>query len=500
MAVVVLILLLGSNYFGSFQQGGLNLWQQGGTGPDSSHIVWTAPFEDGGVVGGINTGIDGATFYSGGSYEGRFQNALIINGRLYYKAPLSDQVSVAATGAGAYTCRDLRTGEILWTNDAINPTFGELYSYESPNQHGVIPNGYLWQAVTVGSTQTWIAWDSLTGKWLFNITDVPTTGTVAYTSQGEIVKYILNYNTTAKSGWLALWNWTAANGVPVGTGVQAGTPTSGTNYLQFRPVGKVINASTAYSWNVTINADLTGALRTQNPTIQYVLPGDVLFGTTPSMAPGVLSLRGTVNPYQVWTLSLEDSNKGSLIWKKSFTAPSGNMTLNLGPIDPVNRIWTTTTAEDMQYQGYSLDDGSSLWSTNIPVRPMQFFSSGSGAGQRCVTAYGNIYTQGFGGEILCIDTNTGDLLWRFNNTNSGVDTSWGLIPTFIGAIADGKVYAFNNEHSPNSPLYKGYSIYCLNATTGEQIYKMLGWSGQTGGQGLSTRILADRDTSLLQLL
>ena len=178
---------------------------------------------------------------------------------------------------------------------------------------------------------------------------------VAYTSQGEIVKYILNYNTTAKSGWLALWNWTCANGVPVGTGVQSGTPTSGTNYLQFRPVGKVINASTAYSWNVTITADLTGALTTQNPTIQYVLPGDVLFGTTPSIAPGVLSLRGTVNPYQVWTLSLEDSNKGSLIWKKSFTAPSGNMTLNLGPLDPVNRVWTTTTAEDMQYQGYSLD-------------------------------------------------------------------------------------------------------------------------------------------------
>ena len=66
-----------------------------------------------------------------------------------------------------------------------------------------------------------------------------------------------------------------------------------------------------------------------------------------------------------------------------------------------------------------------------------------------------------------------------------------LIPIFIAAIADGKVYAFNNEHSPNSPLYKGYSIYCLNATTGEEIYKMLSWSGQTGGQGTSTAILAD---------
>jgi hypothetical protein len=93
--------------------------------------------------------------------------------------------------------------------------------------------------------------------------------------------------------------------------------------------------------------------------------------------------------------------------------------------------------------------------------------------------------------MTCIDAKTGATLWKFNNTDSGVDTSWGLMPIFVAAIADGKVYAFNNEHSPNSPLYKGYSIYCLNATTGEQIYKMLSWSGQIGGQGGSTALLAD---------
>ena len=57
-------------------------------------------------------------------------------------------------------------------------------------------------------------------------------------------------------------------------------------------LGRSINTSTAYSWNVTITADLTGSLLTQNPTIQYVLPGDLLFGTTPSVAPGVLSIKG----------------------------------------------------------------------------------------------------------------------------------------------------------------------------------------------------------------
>jgi hypothetical protein len=481
---------LQSNYLGTFQQSAYSLWQKDGTGPDGSHIMWTAPLEDGGVVGGSSTYNTGGTYYSGGSYEGRFQSAIIMAGRLYYKAPLSNNPT-----SGAYICRDLRTGEIIWQNNNASffPTFGEVFTYESPNQHGSIPNGYLWQTVTpAGSTsnQTWMAYDSLTGNWLFNLTDVPSTGTIAYTSQGEIVKYILNYNTTTKAGWLALWNWTSANGVPSGTnGVQLSGPGSGTSYLQYRPIGKNINASTAYSWNVSITADLTGK---SNPSISYVLPGDVLFGISAAITPSISTGRGTPDPYTVWTLDLTSGNEGHLIWKRSIAAPSGNTTRTLGPIDPVNRVWTMTDSETMQWIGYDLDTGADLWGpTDTPMRSMQYFASGNGAGQRASTAYGNLYVQGFGGEMFAYDCKTGNLLWKFNDTDSGIDTSWGLIPIFIAAIADGKVYAFNNEHSPNSPLYNGYNIYCLNATTGEEIYKMLGWSGQSGGPGSNTAILAD---------
>jgi outer membrane protein assembly factor BamB len=83
------------------------------------------------------------------------------------------------------------------------------------------------------------------------------------------------------------------------------------------------------------------------------------------------------------------------------------------------------------------------------------------------------------------------LLWKYNNTNSGLDTPWGLRPIFLAAVADGKVYAFNNEHSPNSPLYKGQQVYCIDAYTGEEIWTMFGWAGQTGGRGTSTSVLAD---------
>jgi len=359
-----------------------------------------------------------------------------MDGKLYFKAPLSD-----APTSGAYTCIDLRTGEVLWTNDDIYPTFGELYTYESPNQHGTIANGYLWQT----SGTTWLAYDAATGKNLFNLTNVPSSGTVAYTENGEIVKYILNYNTTTKSGWLALWNWTAA------PSVAAGLPGSGSNALQYRPVGKSIDCSQAYSWNVTINADLTGL---SNPAIQYVLNGDVILGTSSSLTAGISTTRGTPDPYTVWAIDLSENNVGNLLWKESFDAPDGNETRTLGPLDPVNRVWTMTDSETMQWLGYSLDNGDLLWGpTETEIRPMQYFSSGSGAGQRAVTAYGNIYVQGFGGELFCYDTSDGSLLWKYNNTDSGVDTSWGLMPIFISAIADGKVYAFNNEHSPNSPLH-----------------------------------------------
>ena len=67
---------------------------------------------------------------------------------------------------------------------------------------------------------------------LFNLTDVPSTAQSHTLQNGEIVKYILNYNTTTKSGWLALWNWTSANGVPAATALPVfkADPTSGSSY------------------------------------------------------------------------------------------------------------------------------------------------------------------------------------------------------------------------------------------------------------------------------
>jgi hypothetical protein len=148
--------------------------------------------------------------------------------------------------------------------------------------------------------------------------------------------------------------------------------------------------------------------------------------------------------------------------------------------------------ETFKWLGYSLDTGDLLWGPvgDDDFNAFQLYGGGEGNGQIGYVAYGNLYVQGYGGEIHCYDTLTGNLEWEYSGTSS-IETAWGYTPIFISAIADGKVYAFNNEHSPNTPYYKGEKIYCLDAFTGKELWTLMGWSGQTGGRGTSTAVLAD---------
>jgi outer membrane protein assembly factor BamB len=71
--------------------------------------MWSKPIQDGGVVGGSRVGIDGNTFYMGGSYNVRFASGIVMYGRLFYQEPYGN-----SGGGGDYVAVDLRTGEELW--------------------------------------------------------------------------------------------------------------------------------------------------------------------------------------------------------------------------------------------------------------------------------------------------------------------------------------------------------------------------------------------------
>jgi outer membrane protein assembly factor BamB len=429
-------------------------YQPDGIAPESPHIMWTKEISFGGVVGG-SFAIDGITYYDGTNYENKFMDPLIINGRLYYTLPLSD-----ASSGGGYICVDLQTGEEIWLQDyATSPSFGQLYDYESFNQHGVIPNGYLWSTdenpfaamfgLPAGPT-TWTAYDPYTGSWLFNLTNIPS-GTEVYGPNGEIMRYVLD----VENNWLALWNSTAAPDLAAGL-------TSSDAY-QWRPMGKNVDASTAYTWNVTI-PELSA-----DASIRTFIPNDMILLSTSTAS--FLSF-GTPDPITVWAISLQEDSRGELLWTEDIAAPAGNVTRSFGPTDPTGeaRVFTMFDEETISWSGYSLDDGSLLWTTDSE-NPWNFYSGAGGALTTSTAAYGKLYSTGYSGIVYCYDLINGTLLWEYV-AEAGFAAPYGNYPLGIAAIADGKLYLTTNEHSSGSPYWKGAKMRCIDAETGEEIWTL----------------------------
>jgi outer membrane protein assembly factor BamB len=432
--------------------------QPDGIAPNSPHVMWTKPIQSGGVVGGSREGIEGNTYYAGLTYQTKFNTPIIMDGKLYYELPKSD----VGTGGG-YLCVDLQTGEEIFFQNSSRPSFGQLLSIDTPNQHGVLPSGYLWRSGGSGTNAFLEAYNPENGNFLFNLTNVPS-GTAYYTDNGEIVRYVLG------TRYLALWNMSTATALASG--------------LNYSPTGKTIIANTTYSWNVTI-PDLPG---TSAPAIVKILGDDILLGRSTTFAGMNADGTPTDKMFTMWAISLKPESRGSLLWIRNYTSPEGQITLRLGPVDPINRIWTVCSQEEMKVYGYSLDTGELKWTSDPMTNPMSAYNrmGSTEAG----TAYGNLYTADYSGITYCWSMKNGSMLWTYgnghvsgNDTSSGYTSAWGAYPQAIGAIADGKIYIYTTEHSPNSPLYKGAQVRCLNATTGEEIWTLDGWGSGEQGKG-----------------
>jgi hypothetical protein len=186
----------------------------------------------------------------------------------------------------------------------------------------------------------------------------------------------------------------------------------------------------------------------------------------------------------MWAISLKPESRGQLMWLKQYDAPPNNVSRMLRAIDPVNRVIIMLDKETFQYLGYSMDTGNYMWTTAVPegISDFAYFDSTHGS-VFCTVADGRLYNSGFGGVLYAYDTKNGNLLWTYgnggegNSTFSGLQTPWGNYPQFISNTADGKVFLFSGEHSPNTPLYKGLRVRAVNATTGEEIWTLLGSMG-----------------------
>jgi hypothetical protein len=401
--------------------------------PNTAHIAWTKPLAIAGLVGGEFNEI---AYYTGLSYEPKWNGqGIIIAGRLFYNIPHSN----SANGAGA-VCVDLATGKQLWWQN-ITLTLGQLYNYESPNQAGVLP--YLWQT---GSTYR--CYDPNTGNLVTSFANA-STGRIIMGEHGEMLVYVVS------TSRIIMWNSTLAF---VNNGMQTYSEAGGKNG-QWRPLAGTYDWTRGVQLNRTISTVSGQSLVTLSPDVLLCAASNMTASTPYVVVMGYSAKTGE----QLWNYTISPF----------FTS---RPQYNFGPIQ--NGVYAYFNQATTQWYGYNALTGKQIWGPTEPYENQWgFFSqsyAGAGAGNPTVSN-GVLYSSGYDG-VHAYNMSNGNLLWFWSTGSTGFVEPYGQSP-FYGApvVADGKVYAATNEHSPNADLYPNERLYCLNASTGTAIWSIEGF-------------------------
>ena len=265
---------------------------------------------------------------------------------------------------------------------------------------------------------------------------------------GEILRYILN----TQANWLAVWNNTAPQKL---TASNDPTDYTSSNYYQWRPIGKTVDASNALSWNITIPSIAPTS------TIVAASYNDMIIVSTPLAS---FLTFGTPTTTTVSAISIKEQNRGQIIWTKNINAPTGNQTRAFGPYDPSARVFTFFDKETISYTGYSMDTGEKLWGPTPSENPWNYYSGAGGAMTTSAAAEGKLYSTGYSGILYCYDIKTGNLLWNYT-ASSGLETPYSGYPLGISGIGRQNLPAITNTSI--APYWRGAKMRCLDITNGE---------------------------------
>jgi len=449
-------------------------------GPETPHILWTTPMTSGGLVGGEQYG---RSFEIGDAYEGKFtgstggalswmSSAIIVAGNLYYQE--STQELPVLTH-----CVDLRTGEELWAKvflDNRTVSFGQLFTWDGFNMHGTF--AYLWVQVGGGgwwggAPAVWYAFDAFTGDWVMTYEDVPS-GTNIYGPKGEIIKY------SVSGGMVTKWNSTRV--------VMLGEVPPDSGSWGARAHGNTFNASRGIEWT--------------KPISQAGLPGSLQVSFVDDVA--IMASLSTTD-VTLWGISLKPGEEGTVIFNNSWTPPAyweqGNVTVSgfgggwvsWSEEDKVGVLWIKETQE---HYGFSLETGEYLWGPSESQYYLDALDD-TPVEARAV-GYGIFYCASVGGTVYAYNITTGELMWDYPVSDPYKEilwaNTWWQKPLFI---TDGKIYTGHLEHSPIDPRPRGGPFVCLDAYTGDLIWRADGMFRQTrwGGRAIiGDSVIATMDT------
>jgi len=404
----------------------------GNDGPETGHILWNTPMKSGGVVGGI---VEDHLYEDGDAYEGYFGNSVILGGKFFYNRYNANGGTRVEQEVVAV---DLHTGEELWVRNWNNTrlSFGQVFYWESFNYMGVFE--YLWS--TSGST--WNAYNPTTGRWEYSITNVPS-GSRVDGPKGEI--YIYTVNTA--NGWMTRWNSSRAGNPQLASNSNDGSWGS-------QVTGRMLDAARGYDFNVTIPKGLKGSAQA------FALDDKVV------------GVSVTNQEVKTWALSLNEGQEGTLLYDKTWNAPSSwrdsNTTLSFRRISLDDGVFVVWMKETRQWWGFSTETGQLIWGPTEPEPYLNIYAS-----SRDGIVLGKLLTVGYSGTVYAYDVKTGEVEWTYTATDPNNEILWSSAwPLYMGFVTDGKLYLHTTEHSGNNPKPRGHQFYCLDMETGEEVFKV----------------------------
>jgi hypothetical protein len=427
------------------------------TAPNSAHVLWTKPIAFGGQIGGEFGSEETGLYATGTAYENKF-GGVIISGILYYT-----QFPGAANNMGPLTAVDLRTGETLWTVNASNALrCGMVYNFNDGNQYGghaylfTAPSSYGLGFIVGATPNVFSMYEAMTGKWILDIANV-TAGMLVRGENGELLSY------RAAGGRLSLWN--VSKCIRVASEAIHTYASYSAPEIWRPPQGATIDWNNGYEWNVPIANNISG--NAINLGLQKVV-GDVALVTQEAPTLAGYSQSG-------WRVDAAYSAAdGHLLWGPINRTLTPFTNKPLGPAS--EGVYTEYTCQTMTWIGYSLKTGGKLWGPTKPYNNSWGYFDNNAHG---VIGYGNLYAWGMSGEVHCYDVQTGEEKWSWNTGEAGVDTPYGIWPlgtwSMQHLLADGKIYV-RAGHDYTPPVFKGAKLYCINATTGEEIWSSLSFN------------------------
>ncbi len=388
--------------------------------PNTAHIVWRRQDAISGIIG-AEAGIVYSTQGGAGAVPSGDTPSVIYAGRCYDTRTIymnnGSWVSCAV-------CYDLRTGEMYYAiPGGTSPSYVTYASsYSTIAGMAAVPGGEagagtIVELLTISNNRL-LKIDPWTGAITTNVTAM--SGTVI----GESV-ISLQTNNTATGPMLI--NWTTH-----------GTSTNFTSRI-------TENRSVAFS-SIPSSVDWQAGLFASATTLQY---NGALYGvqiTGYSLKTGQMTCNFTDEDYVPYTTATAAVDHGKIaILMQDGYAVCYDLTTG-------KRAWVSQHTYDVG--GYPWG----IWGT---------YDSASYGGNYIVSLYDGIYA---------FNWSTGKISWVYKDPSIPFETPYaGYDPLMSSvSIADGKIYAYNSEHTQSQPFTRGWKLHCINATTGDGIWNING--------------------------